>query len=375
MPTTVAPRSRRCRRTVPRVDACGVRRRLRRPHSLCGRRDGTPGTSSSRASRGSRGDAIAGSICRARTARTPSPATFFRLYERLGTIREPAKLPGWVATTARNEVHTLLRARRRTSPTDLDDEHLPAVDAEPAGRPPRAASCTRAAAGPGPRSRAVLPRAAAPAHHRPAAVLRRGRRAPRPAPREHRPHPPALPRPAPARPPSSAPSSRRPADDPDDHLDLARRRPAAGHARPVARPARPGARRRPRRRPGPPFELGPRRRGAGRARLRLADADAARSPCATTRLVEARGLGFVAGGYRLDVELLDDGGVVLGQLDPPAPAQVDARDHRTAPAHAAADDLGRFRFDGRRGPLRLRVTTATGEVVLTPVDHLVTTAR
>ena len=35
--------------------------------------------------------------------------TFFRLYERLDTIREPAKLPGWVATTARNEVHALLR--------------------------------------------------------------------------------------------------------------------------------------------------------------------------------------------------------------------------------------------------------------------------
>src|SRR6202034_3349043 len=28
--------------------------------------------------------------------------TFFRLYEHLNRIREPAKLPGWVATTARN---------------------------------------------------------------------------------------------------------------------------------------------------------------------------------------------------------------------------------------------------------------------------------
>jgi RNA polymerase sigma factor (sigma-70 family) len=62
-------------------------------------------------------------------------ATFFRLNERLATIREPAKLPGWVATTARNEVRTLLRARRRlraTDPVDLslgaqapvDDERL-----------------------------------------------------------------------------------------------------------------------------------------------------------------------------------------------------------------------------------------------------------
>jgi RNA polymerase sigma factor (sigma-70 family) len=60
-------------------------------------------------------------------------ATFFRLYERLGTIREPVKLPGWVATTARNEVRTLLRSRRRDTPADLGDEHLPAVDSEPAG--------------------------------------------------------------------------------------------------------------------------------------------------------------------------------------------------------------------------------------------------
>jgi len=67
-------------------------------------------------------------------------ATFFRLNERLATIREPAKLPGWLATTARNEAHTLLRARRRTVATDpdelppppatlpVDDDHL--VDAE-----------------------------------------------------------------------------------------------------------------------------------------------------------------------------------------------------------------------------------------------------
>ena len=60
-------------------------------------------------------------------------ATFFRLYERLGSVREPAKLPGWVATTARNEVHTLLRSRRRDVPTDLGDEHLPVVEDEPAG--------------------------------------------------------------------------------------------------------------------------------------------------------------------------------------------------------------------------------------------------
>jgi len=53
-------------------------------------------------------------------------STFFRLFERLDTVREPEKLPGWVATTARNEVLTILRARQRVRPTDLVDER-PAV--------------------------------------------------------------------------------------------------------------------------------------------------------------------------------------------------------------------------------------------------------
>lgn len=45
-------------------------------------------------------------------------STFFRLYEHLGTIRELEKLPGWVATTARNEAHTIFRRRRNTVPMD-----------------------------------------------------------------------------------------------------------------------------------------------------------------------------------------------------------------------------------------------------------------
>jgi RNA polymerase sigma factor (sigma-70 family) len=56
-------------------------------------------------------------------------APFFRLNERLTTIREPAKLPGWVATTARNEVRTLLRARRRLRATDPHD--LPTLSEAP----------------------------------------------------------------------------------------------------------------------------------------------------------------------------------------------------------------------------------------------------
>lgn len=40
-------------------------------------------------------------------------ATWLRLAERLGSIREPEKLPGWLATTACNEVRQILRQRRR----------------------------------------------------------------------------------------------------------------------------------------------------------------------------------------------------------------------------------------------------------------------
>ena len=57
-------------------------------------------------------------------------ATFFRLFEHLGRIREPEKLPGWVATTARNESRQMMRTRRRvelredfepTAPVDSAD--------------------------------------------------------------------------------------------------------------------------------------------------------------------------------------------------------------------------------------------------------------
>lgn len=43
-------------------------------------------------------------------------STFFRLYERLGTVREPEKLPGWLATTARNEAHGVVRRKNRLVP-------------------------------------------------------------------------------------------------------------------------------------------------------------------------------------------------------------------------------------------------------------------
>jgi RNA polymerase sigma factor (sigma-70 family) len=40
-------------------------------------------------------------------------ATWLRLAERLDTIREPQKLPGWLTTTATNEVRQIVRRRNR----------------------------------------------------------------------------------------------------------------------------------------------------------------------------------------------------------------------------------------------------------------------
>ncbi|MET7393374.1 sigma-70 family RNA polymerase sigma factor [Dactylosporangium sp. NPDC005572] len=54
-------------------------------------------------------------------------SVWLRLVERLDTIREPAALPGWIATTTRNECLRALRARQRTIPAE-PDERLAADD-------------------------------------------------------------------------------------------------------------------------------------------------------------------------------------------------------------------------------------------------------
>lgn len=48
---------------------------------------------------------------------------WLRLVERLDSIREPAALPGWLATTARNECLQYLKAHKRQVP--VDPEHMP----------------------------------------------------------------------------------------------------------------------------------------------------------------------------------------------------------------------------------------------------------
>jgi RNA polymerase sigma factor (sigma-70 family) len=50
-------------------------------------------------------------------------SVWLRLVEKLGTIQQPAALPGWIATTARRECLHLLRVRNRQIPAD--DERFP----------------------------------------------------------------------------------------------------------------------------------------------------------------------------------------------------------------------------------------------------------
>jgi len=58
-------------------------------------------------------NADAGDVCQ---------LTWLRLLEHLGSIRDPARLPGWLATTCRRECLVLLRRNRRLQP--VDDERL-----------------------------------------------------------------------------------------------------------------------------------------------------------------------------------------------------------------------------------------------------------
>ena len=57
---------------------------------------------------------------------------WLRLVEKLGAIREPEALPGWIVTTARRECLHVLKARRLMSPTDFDEQTPPAGSADTA---------------------------------------------------------------------------------------------------------------------------------------------------------------------------------------------------------------------------------------------------
>jgi RNA polymerase sigma factor (sigma-70 family) len=57
---------------------------------------------------------------------------WLRLVEHLGGIRQPAALPGWIVTTARNECLHVIRNQKSVSPADLGEQGWPEGDGDPA---------------------------------------------------------------------------------------------------------------------------------------------------------------------------------------------------------------------------------------------------
>jgi RNA polymerase sigma factor (sigma-70 family) len=57
--------------------------------------------------------------------------TWLRALERLGAIRDPERLGGWLATTARRETLALLRVQARHVPRGLADPDVPATGPDP----------------------------------------------------------------------------------------------------------------------------------------------------------------------------------------------------------------------------------------------------
>lgn len=87
-------------------------------------------------------------------------ATFFRLLENLDSVREPEKLPGWVATTARREAYNVIRTRTRTLPVEDLGVDRPSVTTAPVDERLLDAELLRAVAAAvqrlGPRDRQLL---------------------------------------------------------------------------------------------------------------------------------------------------------------------------------------------------------------------------
>lgn len=57
--------------------------------------------------------------------------TWLRLAENMHSLRDPSRLPGWLATTARRESLRVLAGRRREAPGELPDEPDPDQSSAP----------------------------------------------------------------------------------------------------------------------------------------------------------------------------------------------------------------------------------------------------
>lgn len=66
------------------------------------------------------------------TAKDVSQTVWLKLIENIDSIKDPERLPGWLATTCRREALRVARARERAVPTefeyDLEDTVRPSLD-------------------------------------------------------------------------------------------------------------------------------------------------------------------------------------------------------------------------------------------------------
>lgn len=89
-----------------------------------------------------------------------------------------------------------------------------------------------------------------------------------------------------------------------------------------------------------------------------ATATSAREPAPVPQLT------FTYGAVTFDVELLDNGATIVGQVIGASPAEI-VLESAGGTASSPVDDVGRFRFDRVRGPVRLRIEH-DGARVVTP---------
>ena len=139
------------------------------------------------------------SICRrhrleAADAADAAQNVWLKLVDQLDKIRDPAALPGWLATTTRRECGRILRTARRPRRRSCAGRRDHPGRSRPGGRAGPARG--RAARGPARGVRAAAPRlpaAARPAYRRSCAVVRRDQRQAGHPGRQHRADPPPLP--------------------------------------------------------------------------------------------------------------------------------------------------------------------------------------
>jgi hypothetical protein len=100
------------------------------------------------------------------------------------------------------------------------------------------------------------------------------------------------------------------------------------------------------------------------AELAVLRADSMLEATAGVRGGTDRQLTFEAAGMSVEVDVLDGGRRIVGQVVPPQPGSVDLEGPHTRSA-AAADDYGQFALDVWNGPARLRFSGVDGRSVVT----------